>query len=178
MNINDFDKSLDNAMFISRVDNAFVMLYSSIMFGDLSRVDHKISDKVMDKYKGFVDDLNNRNLRQMYDELNVKSTNIDSINYDESGNIVVHVTLVSRYMDYIMDKDTCKKVSGINDHRVEHINHLTFVKKAGTKDLGAVRQCQNCGANMDININGKCSHCDSIFNMEDYDYVLDDIEVL
>lgn len=178
MNINDFDKSLDNAMFIARVDNTFVMLYTSIMFGDLSRVDHKVSDKVMEKYRGFVDDLNSRNLRQMYDELNVKSTNIDSINYDESGNIIVHVTLVSRYMDYLMDKETGDIISGISDHRVEHVNKLTFFKRADAKSLGAARQCQNCGANMDINNSGKCSHCGSIFNMEDYDYVLVDIEVL
>ena len=35
-NINDFDSTIDNGMFYTKVDNIYVMLYTALMFNDLS----------------------------------------------------------------------------------------------------------------------------------------------
>lgn len=174
INISDYDKTFSESTFKSKVDNMFVMLHTAVMMEDLPRVDHFISDEVYSKYEAKIKGLKNSNLRQMYDELNVKSTKILSseINGDK---IIVKVLIVSRYMDYLLDKTNGRCVSGNNKSRIEKNNYLTLEKKIEAKDLGISRKCPACGANMNINQSGKCEYCGSIFNEEDYDWVITEI---
>ena len=173
MDISKYD-NIDNSMFLTKVDNIYVLLCTSIMMGDLSRVSHKVSDNIIEKYKNIVNDYNNKKIRKMYDELNVKTTTISSIDVTEE-NIVVKVKLISRYMNYFIDFNG-NYISGNNKNREEHINYLTLKKNKKSKKLGIVRQCPNCGANIDVNNDGRCIYCDGVFNTEDFDYILVDIE--
>lgn len=111
----------------------------------------------------------------MYDELNVKSTNIDNVEILEDK-IVIKVTIISRYMDYLINKDNGNFVSGNNQSRVEKINYLVFEKIKSAKDYKIIRACPRCGASMDINKSGECNYCRTIFNAENYDYILTSIE--
>ena len=77
-------------------------------------------------------------------------------------------------MDYFIDSDG-NYVSGINDHRIEKLNRLTFMKKIDGRNAGIVRKCPACGSSIDVNNNGKCNYCGAIYNNEDYDYVLSNI---
>ena len=52
-----------------------------------------------------------------------------------------------------------------------------FEKKLNTKDFGIVRKCPGCGASINVNNTGKCEYCDTIFNLDDYDYILVSINV-
>ena len=114
------------------------------------------------------------NLRQMYEELNVKSTDILSAEVDEDK-IIVKVLVVSRYMDYLMNKLNGQCVSGNNKSRVEKNNYLVLEKNIAAEKLGVSRKCPACGANMNINESGKCEYCGTIFNVEDFDWVITDI---
>ena len=174
MDINNFDSSIDNAMFLTKVDNLFVMLCTSIMMQDLSRVDHKISDNVYKKYESIVNDLKNKNQRHMYDELNVKSSTITNITQDDNG-INVEVYLESGFLDYIIDIDTDKIVSGDNTRRTFHNYKLVLTKLNNALNIGVTAHCTSCWASVDINNTGKCPYCGAIFHLEKYDYVLTDI---
>ena len=179
MNIDDLikvDSSFSESGFIAKVDNTFTMLYSAFMMGDLTRVKHKISDEVEQEYQKMIDDLKQNNYRRVFDEFNVKSTEITSIEEDED-NYIIHVLIVSRYMDYIVNKTDFSYVSGINDHRIEKNNYLTFKKKKDSKKESDARKCPACGANIDANNTGKCSYCGSIYDTENYDWVLTSIRV-
>ena len=44
----------NEAMFKTKVDNIFVKLYTCIMKGDLTDVDHYISNDVYNKYKSYI----------------------------------------------------------------------------------------------------------------------------
>ena len=176
ININKYDSSIDNSMFKTKVDNIFIQLYNGISNGDLIDVKHKISDKVYDKYQIEVDKNNKDNLKHVFGELNVTSTKILSVD-DKDNMIIVKVELVSRYMDYFVNKDTNDYVKGINTHRVEHKNYLTLFKKKNVKDMKANLYCPGCGKPANVNETGHCSYCGAIFNTEDYDYILSDIEV-
>ena len=70
--MNDFNE----AMFKTKVDNIFVKLYTAEMKQDLSDVMHFINDDVRDMFQNRIDENKRLNRRQMYDEINVKSTNI------------------------------------------------------------------------------------------------------
>lgn len=169
--MNEFNE----AMFKTKVDNIFVKLFTSIMKGDLSDVDHFISDEVKNKYMTYINELKSRNKRQMYDELNVKDTKILSRKELEDKE-VIEVEIISRYMDYIIDIDSGETIKGDDTRRIEKRNILVFEKKNDTKDIKLVRKCPGCGASISVNTSGKCDYCGTIYNLEDYDYILTDIQ--
>ena len=112
----------------------------------------------------------------MYDELNVKNTRI--LNRRETDEKeIIDVEIISRYMDYIIDKNTLEYKRGNNTRRIQKNNYLTFSKKIATDNLNISRKCLSCGADVNINNSGKCVYCGSIFPLENYDYILIDIEV-
>ena len=170
------DPTFNEGMFITKVNNIFVMLHSSIMMDNLERVKHFLSEEVYEEYKNILNDLNKRNVRQMYDELNVKETHLKNIAILDNC-VILKVDIISRYMDYLVDKTSGKFISGYNDHRIEKINHLEFTKKINASNYGIDKKCPGCGANIDINNNGKCAYCGSIFNTEKYDWILTSIKV-
>ena len=96
---------------------------------------------------------------------------------DDEDKEIIDVEIVSRYMDYIIDINTGDLISGDDTRRIERRNILRFEKKLNTKDFGIVRKCPGCGASINVNNTGKCEYCDTIFNLDDYDYILVSINV-
>ena len=168
------DSTFTESSFISKVDNVFIMLYSAVMLGNLERIKHKLSDELINRYQDLIDDLNRQNIRQMYDELNVKSTTITNI-YQNENEYLIDVLLVSRYMDYTVRKDNGKYLSGNNSYREERNNYLTFSKKKTAKVEGSTRKCPGCNANIDANSTGKCPYCGTFYDTVNYDWVLKEI---
>jgi hypothetical protein len=175
--LHDIDPTFNEAMFITKVNNIFVMLHSAIMMDDLDRVRHFISNELEAKYESLLNDLNKRNVRQMYDELNVKSTNVTFVEIKDNK-IKLHVDLVSRYMDYLVDKDSNVFISGINNERVTKLNHLILEKMLGSSYSSNAQKCPGCGANIDVNNSGKCPYCGAIFDAEKHDWILISIETI
>lgn len=169
-------EDFNEAMFKTKVDNIFVKLYTCIMKGDLTDVRHFISNELYNNYMNKINELISHNKRQMYDEINVKNTMIINRSILEDKEII-DVEIVSRYMDYIIDINTGDLISGDDTRRIERRNILRFEKKLNTKDFGIVRKCPGCGASININNTGKCEYCDTIFNLDDYDYILVSINV-
>ena len=161
----------NEAMFKTKVDNMFVKLLTAVMKGDLTEVDHFISDDVYHKYEDIINNLNSNNERQMYDELNVKKTTVLSRQVLDDKE-VIKVEIVSRYMDYVIFKDNGNLVRGDDTKRKEVIYNLTLEKKKETKEDKLVKKCPGCGASISVNTSGKCEYCGTIFNLEDYDYVI------
>ena len=106
----------------------------------------------------------------MYDELNVKETHLLTSEITENE-MLIKVKIISRYMDYLID-ESGKFVSGVNDHRVEKENYLTFSKKIQAKGQSINRKCPGCGASIDVNANGVCSYCNTTYNLNDKDWIL------
>ena len=170
----NLDSTFTESSFKTKVDNIFVMLHMSLMTDNMRRVDHFINDEVYNEFNNRLTILNNNNERQMFDELNVKSTDIINIEILEDK-FIITVRLVSRYMDYVVDKTTIKYKRGNNSSRIEKENILTFEKKRSAKIQGVVRFCPNCGHPMDVNKSGYCEFCHSTYNQENYDWVLTSI---
>lgn len=169
-------EDFNEAMFKTKVDNIFVKLYTCIMKGDLTDVRHFISEELYNNYINKINELISHNKRQMYDEINVKNTMIINRKILEDKEII-DVEIVSRYMDYIIDINTGDLISGDDTRRIERRNILRFEKKLNTKDFGIVCKCPGCGASINVNNTGKCEYCDTIFNLDDYDYILVSINV-
>ena len=171
--MNDFNE----AMFKTKVDNIFVKIYTAIMKQDLSSVEHFLSDSLKEKFNLEIENVKNRNQRHIYDEINVKDTQILHREIIEDKEIVT-VEIISRYMDYVMDDETGDTLYGDDTRRIEKKNILKFEKNVNAKDIGLVRKCPGCGASISVNTTGKCEYCGTIFNQKDYDYILVDMKVV
>lgn len=167
MNFNETD-------FLSKVSNTYIMILTAIMTDDLKRVEHKISPNVREKLSKKIEELNKKHLRQMYDELNVKSIKIISTD-EKEDHYEIKVLLTSRYLDYQVDKDNGNYVSGKKTTRIEKKHYLTFSKSKNTKTEGIVKTCPSCGNSLDPNSTGACQYCGSTYNLKDYDWILIDI---
>jgi predicted lipid-binding transport protein (Tim44 family) len=97
------DPAFTESSFKTKVDNIFVMLHMSLMTDNMKRVDHFISDNVYEEFNNKLNILNSNNERQMFDELNVKSTDIMKVEITDDKYIIT-VRIVSRYMDYLVKK--------------------------------------------------------------------------
>ena len=165
--MNEFNE----AMFKTKVDNIFVKLYTCITKGNLTDVKHFISKDLEDNFQNKINEISSHNQRQIYDEINVKNTKIiDRVVTEEKE--IIKVEIISRYMDYIIDLDTGDTIRGDDTRRIEKTNILTFKKRLNTKNNNLVMKCPGCGASINVNNSGKCEYCDTIFDLEDYDYIL------
>lgn len=169
------DKDFTEDKFKTFVDNIFIQIHLAIMTKELYKIEHFVSDEVYSWLLEKVDKLQLKKRIQMYDELNVKETKINSGRIIE-GDMYIDVTIVSRYMDYLLTEDG-EYISGNNLSRVEKENHLIFKKKINAKDLLTNRKCSSCGASLDINRNGKCDYCGTVFNLDEKSWVLVEFEV-
>ena len=170
------DNSFNEATFKSYVDNMYVKIYSAIMYDELDTVKHFMTEELYQNYKQQIEHLNSKNLRQMYDELNVKSTSIIDFKSTDTD-LIITVHLTSRYLDYYLNKETGDFVSGNNQSRVEKQNILTFTKRKNFLTQKVARKCPGCGASISVNTNGICSYCGTTYNLEDYDYILTGIKM-
>lgn len=167
------DKNFSEAKFKAKVDNIFIQLYMAVMKQDLQKVKHFLSDEVYAKYFEKIANLQNKNRIQMYGELNVSDTNIvDVREFDDRFEI--EVSLLTKHLDYIIDKSSKKFISGDCDVRVEKRVRLVFSKIKNAKVMGLARSCNGCGANMDLNKSGVCEYCGSVYELKEYDWVLID----
>ena len=170
-----FDNDFNESMFITRVNNIFTKLFNGIMFQNLDDVRHNISDDVYKYALNIINENKDKNLRRMYDELNIKSTDIISANvFDDYYEIEVIIT--SRYLEYFIRLDNGDYVSGDKDNRIVVKYRLIFRKRKNTKVQKSVRYCTNCGASIDINDSGKCNYCNTYYDAARYDYMLEEIE--
>ncbi len=164
----------NDAMFKTKVDNIFVKILTAITNQDLSEVEHFISTNIKDKLQSSIDNLKLSGDREIYDEINAKETNILNRSFTDDKEII-EVEIISRYMNYIINKEG-ETISGDDTRRIEKKNILVFEKKKDVKETKIVRKCPGCGASISVNTSGKCEYCDTIYNLEDYDYVLTSIK--
>ena len=172
MKDNLFGENYTEETFKAYVNNIFILLFSSVMNKDLKRIDHFVSDDVYKQFENMVNDLQDN--IHMYEQLNVKTTEIMNITEFDDKYVAV-VKIISRALDYIMNVDG-KIISGNDKTRVERENILTLEIMKDVKTQKIVRKCLGCGANMDVNYSGVCEYCGRVYNNQDYNWILTNIE--
>jgi predicted lipid-binding transport protein (Tim44 family) len=170
------DLTFNESMFLTKVNNVFIKLYTAIMMDELEEVKHFINEDVLEYANSIVNKAKSVNGRQMFDELNVKESQI--INVEVKQDVYeIKVYLQSRYMDYIIDLSNGNVISGNDQSRINVDYNLTFTKKISAQEQGITRKCPTCRAPLSVNTSGKCEYCGSIYNQEDYDWVLTNLEI-
>ncbi|MCI8330913.1 MAG: TIM44-like domain-containing protein [Bacilli bacterium] len=170
-----YDPEFTESNFKTFIDNVFIQIHLSIMTKEIENIRHFVTEEIYEKIENKVKLLNEKNVIQMYDEINVKETHIESVEIVE-GKIIIQVKLISRYMDYLINEDG-DYVSGNNKHRIQKENNLIFTKIIDAEKLKSVRKCPGCGVTLDINRSGKCEYCGSTFDLDKKGWILTTLEV-
>lgn len=170
----EYDHSFDGTNFITKVNNIIVKYFNSITLNEIDKVDHFVGDKVFETGKRIIKDAEDNGCVHMFDELNIRGTNINSIDMDENA-YYIHVRTELLYMDYMLDKKTGKLVSGDNSKRTSHLMIMTFKKNRNATEQTLVRTCPTCGASLNTNNTGICEYCHTVYDQENHDWVLEEI---
>lgn len=163
-----YDKNFNESLFIGNAGNIFSKLHYAVVFKDIDRIRHFVSQNLIDNLENKINSLGSK--IQFYDELNISNATIKNFEIVDDK-IVIYVSVIIKYLDYIMSDDD-KLISGNNRDRVTKEYVLKFEKLIDHEELGIARKCPGCGANMDINNNGKCEYCGTFFDLYKKDYIL------
>lgn len=165
------DSNFSESKFKSKVENEFVQIKLSIVTGKTEKIHHFVNEKTYNKILAKVELDKQNNRIQLYDELNV--ADIRLVNIEELVDCFkIEVSLHSKALEYYISRDTRKFISGDRNRRSEKINKLIFTKMKNVAEMGAARKCPSCGANIDVNKNGQCEYCGSIYKLQNYDWVI------
>ena len=99
-----YDEDFSESKFITYVNNVFIQIYTSLMTKEIENIKHFVTDSLYQMLEDKVAELKSQGLIQMYDELNVASTDILSYQV-ENNQMMIQVRILSRYLDYIVDED-------------------------------------------------------------------------
>ncbi len=171
---NQFDQSFDSNVFIAKVNNLVVKYFNSITMRDIDKYDHFFADKMFNLAKSIIDINEKAGRIRMFDELNIRSSNIQSIEY-KNNTFYANVAMQVLYMDYYIDEHSGNVVEGNNNNRIAHNYTMVFSKERTAKEQIYVKTCPTCGASLNPNDNGICQYCHTVYNQEDHDWVLEDI---
>lgn len=170
------DSDYSESKFKSKVENIFVQIKLSMVTGKTEKIKHFVNDETYNKITQKVQNDIDNNRIQLYDELNV--ANIRIIKIEELDDCFkIYVEVHSKALEYYIDRTTRKYISGDTRDRVERYTNIEFTKIKDAKDLKVTRKCPTCGANMDINANGKCRYCGNTFNLANYDWTITKMDI-
>lgn len=172
----EIDSSFEESMFYSKVNLVFIKLMTARMIDKLEEVKHLLSEELYENEKKMIQQNKENGIKQMYDELNVKDSEIVDIKVNENV-YIIKVCLHSRYMDYIINLSNGNLVSGNDTARIQRDYVLTFEKKKDAKEQGIIRRCPGCGASINVNSSGICEYCGTTYNLEHYDWILSHLEI-
>lgn len=170
------DSDFSESKFKSKVENEFVQIKLSIVTGKTEKIKHFVNDETYNKIINKVEEDKRQNRIQLYDELNVADIRINQIQ-ELDDCFKIEVSLLSKALEYYLNRETRSYISGNRDIRVERMNKITFTKMKSAKAFESARKCPSCGANIDVNKDGKCSYCGSIFNLISYDWIITYMDV-
>ena len=171
-----YDSSFDESVFLTRIDHIYIMVLSAIMANDMSSVSHYLNEDILSKFENLVNEYKKQGKKRLFDEMNIKESYIKNVDIDDNK-INVTCDIVTRYMDYFVDENG-KYLSGINNKRIELTHRVVFSKLLNAEKLKSARRCPNCGNTININESGVCPYCNSVFNMEKYDYIVTKMELI
>lgn len=138
------DPDYAESKFKSKVENTFVQIKLAIVTGKIEKIDHFVNDEIYDKIKQKVEEDKANNRIQIYDELNV--SNVEIINIEElSDRFIITVKVHSKALEYFIDRDTRKYLSGDNYIRTERDSFIEYTKMKNAQSYKVVRKCPTCG---------------------------------
>lgn len=170
------DPSFVWTAFVKRVEHVFHAFHASWCAQDLAGVRPYLSDNLFELQGYWVDAYRRQGLKNLTEDAKVVTVHLARVTRDKFFEAVT-VRVFALCVDYTVDAHGAV-VGGDRTKTREYSEYWTFIRSAGK--IGAPRAdavCPSCGAPLaDVNMAGRCGHCDAKVTSGDFDWVLSRIE--
>ena len=165
----------DERKFLNYAKNVFIKILYSIMNDKIDEIDSYVGENVYLDLSQESLILSDNEEKQIYEMPNVKSASILT-RYEANGFSIIEVKLIVSYVDYVININTDEVIDGDKKTRGDHEYILYFYKNLNAQELSEDIVCPSCGKPLEETDNGKCSYCDTSYNLEDFLYMLDRVD--
>ena len=182
MDIEEFgmiDSTFNAGEFLTYANGLFYKILVAIMHDQLEDIRHFIGEDVYQVLRETLQEAKEKQKQYVFKDIHIKNSIITDIEVNKSV-YKIKVFLQANFGDYMLNLNNGKLVSlnyfdTIYQKKRKYV--LTFKKKVSTKTYGIVKKCPSCGAPLNINDTGICAYCGTIFNRNDYDWILTKLEI-
>jgi predicted lipid-binding transport protein (Tim44 family) len=176
--IREHDPGFEDDKFITDAQRSFFMVQQAWteLKPDMSR--RVMADNIWQQHKVQIEGYESQNKRNVLEGLAIANASIIKAESDGAYDTIV-LRMLAGCADYDIDMKSNKVVRG-NKSFSQFTEDWTFQRssKATTKAGGGTMQqrCPNCGAPLDLDLQGVCKYCHAAVMSGDYDWVLTRIE--
>ena len=140
--------------------------------GKLKSIRHFMSKKLYDKLSSQLENDKNNKQKVCIDEINVElkfNRSFTKDNYD-------YIEALCYYKLLKYTTSSGKVIDGDSENRVAYSSNV-ILKKHVNADERTYIECLGCGKSFDLMSTNKCPKCGRVYELEIYDYVIDEMEI-
>ncbi len=165
----------DQAM-LARLQLIYTELNPAWTALDLAPVRGFVSDGLFDYLQYWIAAYRHQGLRNQLDNMHLTRWQLAKVVRDKHFDAVTFRIWASG-RDYTVVSATGQVVGGNPHADRDYSEYWTLIRGAGTRGAPrADKSCPNCGAPLEVNMAGRCNHCDAKITSGDFDWVLSKIE--
>ncbi len=172
------DPHFDKAGFFGRVVVAFRKVQTAWCAHDLATIRPFVSDGIHERFVLQIQEEKDLGYRDHMEGLDVTGVKFADV-IDEGRVQIVTVRITARCIDYRVDLETGKHVSGSRSPE-SFVEYWSFLRRRGAKGKitgnGLIEgYCGNCGAPIKMSQWSKCESCSALLRSGEHDWVLVEI---
>lgn len=168
--IPDFDK----VKFLKETYKIYCDVQEAWMNFKLEDVRDVITDELFTMYESQLETLKVKGEQNIMKEFILKNVYLSDVTKQNNTVTITAIYMIDFY-DYIINSSTKTVIRGSDNYKMSVNYQMKF--RQTLDESKKVTKCPNCGANIDVNANGECSYCHSIFNLEKYDWIITKMEI-
>ncbi len=171
------DPGFELETFLQRAEMSFFLVKRGMQKNDPAAVRPYLNDAMFAQTSQFIAQSKTAHRHVLFESLNVRAVHLDNASCDEQGqSLQVHFDLVYRAKN-IDDANRVIADEGDDRRRGER---WTFARAAAARtptggDVTASR-CPACGAELQLSLDGTCTHCKASVTNGSVDWVVTDIQ--
>lgn len=161
--------NFNKAEFLQQGFDSYKAIQDAWMNFKLPDVRDLLTDELYNMYDSQLDIMETKHEQNVMKDITLISSGLKGFS-NQNGIVTITTNYVISLYDYIINTDTQKVTSGNKNTKYKVYYEMKFRLSIDENDK--IEQCPNCGANVDINGNGKCEYCGSKIVSENSKWVL------
>ncbi len=169
------DPEFTQPAFLARVNTIFQEFQVAWTNRDLTKMRALLTDNLFETQQYWVQTYTRAGLWNVIERSEITKIDLARVTTDKFYDAIT-VRVFAQSLDYTIDGNR-RVVSGSNRKLRRYTEYWTLIR--GTQRKGAPRSdlgCPNCGAPLQVNMAGSCTHCKAKITTGDFDWVLSRIE--
>ena len=162
----------------AKISNLYVQMQNAWTGKDITAIRPHCTDRFYTQMERQLEQKCQQHETNYIERIAVLGVTLDGFT-QTGGNDVIYATVHTRIIDYTLNDDTGKLVSGSRTEEKFMTYEWELVRQSGvTTQAGAGQKtvnCPNCGAPVELNASAKCPYCGSIITAESQTFVLNGI---